>query len=165
LGLSKKIQFCFMITCFFENNRKEFLRHVAAGAMVIKDEKILLVKRAPFLLADPGKYCLPGGYLNHEEIISQAVIREVKEETGYEARIISLFRINDNPERDRGNVDFIYLVKPIKKIAKHDEEVTEVKWFELSNLPDPKQFAFDHWENIQLYLKWKKEKFKLPIFG
>lgn len=36
-----------MITCFFENKKKAYLRHVTVDAILIQDNKILLVKRAP----------------------------------------------------------------------------------------------------------------------
>lgn len=161
-----------MITCFFENQKKlkggAFLRHAVTGSIIEKNEKLLLVKRAPSLLQEANKWTIPGGFLEFGETISQGTLRETLEETGYKAKIITLFRINDNPDRkgeDRQNIDFIFLVKAIKKISEPDHETSEIKWFSPDELPQEKDFAFDHFENIQLYLKWKKEKFKLPVWG
>ncbi len=59
-----------------------------------------------------GKFTIPGGFLDRNENIEQGTLRELKEETGYEGKIICLFHINDNPTRpkeDRQNVDFIYM--------------------------------------------------------
>jgi 8-oxo-dGTP diphosphatase len=55
---------------------------ISAGAIIIKDNKILLVSYAD----KQGKTNLvaPGGGVNNEEGLSQAVVREVKEETGVE---------------------------------------------------------------------------------
>lgn len=156
-----------MITCFFENKRKAFLRHVTVDALLVQKDKILLVKRAPHL-PHGNKYALPGGFLDRDETTSEGILREVREETGYEGKIISLFRINDNPYRkgeDRQNVDFVYLVRVEKKVAKHDSEVKKVKWFDLDKLPQPEEFAFDHYETIQLYLRYRKEKIDLPVTG
>lgn len=153
-----------MIICQFESGNKVNLRHVVTGALIEKNHKLLLVKRAADTV-EGGKYAHPGGYLEHGETIEQGLLREVKEETGWTGTILKLFRINDNPQRDRGNVDFIYLVKPLKQIGQPDEEIEKVEWFDLDKLPSKKQIAFDHWENIQLYLRFKKEKFKLPLIA
>ncbi len=69
-----------MLTCFFENNAKASLRHVTVVAIIIRDRKILLVKRAARFL-EGGKYCLPGGFLDRDETMAQGVAREVREET------------------------------------------------------------------------------------
>lgn len=156
-----------MITCYFENKNKALLRHVTVDALIIKNNKILLVKRASHLI-EGGKYTLPGGYLDRDETLNRAVLREAREETGYNSEIVSLFRINDNPQRgseDRQNVDFVFLVKLLDKVDNHDREVSEVKWFGLDDLPEKEKIAFDHYENIEFYLKYKQEKFDLPIFN
>lgn len=153
-----------MITCCFESGDKFNFRHVTASAIVEKNNKIILVKRASFL-PEPNKFCFPGGYLEQDETIEQGVLRETREETGFNIKINSLFRINGSPARDRGNIDFIFLAQPLKEIGIPDKEVTEVKWFDLNNLPPKKDIAFDHYENIELYLKYREEKLKLPILN
>lgn len=158
-----------MINCTFEDGGKASLRHVTVGAIVLNRErnKILLGKRAPHLL-NGGKYNLIGGYLDRNETTSQVVLREVLEETGYNARIIVLFRINDSPNRpreDRQNVDFAFIVEALDKVGEMDNESTEVKWFDLESLPDPDEFAFDHYETVQLYKDYVKTKRPLPIIG
>lgn len=162
-----------MIQCQLENGHVYYLRHVVVDAITIKNNKILLVKRA-LHLTQGGKYALPGGILDRDETTSQAVLRELLEETGYQGKIINLFMINDNPNRhdahfpdqkDRQNVAFIFLVEPVKQMQEHDNEATEVKWFDINNLLPKDQFAFDHFENIQLYLQHLKKPFKLPIFN
>lgn len=155
-----------MIECKFENGNKANLRHVTIDAIVIKNNKILLVKRAKSKLLEGGKYALPGGHLDRDENTSQGILRELREETGCEGKIISLFRIIDKPDRkgeDRQNVDFVYLVEADRQKSKPDDESSEVKWFDLNNLPDEGNIAFDHFETIQLFLQHQKEKTKLPI--
>lgn len=154
-----------MITCIFEKGFKANLRHVVVDTLVIDGNKILLVKRASNL-SNPGKWAIIGGFVNRDETTKQAATREVREETGYEVEISTLFRINDNPNRpkeNRQNIAFVYLAKPIKKITGHDKEVSELKWFELDKLPVQEDFAFDHYENIELYKKYLKQKFPLPL--
>lgn len=158
-----------MINCTFEDGGKASLRHVTVGAIVLNRErnKILLGKRALHLL-NGGKYNLIGGYLDRNETTSQVVLREVLEETGYNAKIISLFRINDSPNRpreDRQNVDFAFIVEALDKVGEMDSESTEVKWFNLDSLPAPDEFAFDHYETVQLYKDYIKTNRSLPIIG
>ncbi len=154
-----------MINCTFENGNKNSLRHVVVDMLVIKENQILLVKRAPHL-TNGNKYALIGGFMERNETSKQAALREIMEETGYKAEIINLFRIIDHPDRraeDRQNISFVYLVKPLEKIGKSDNEVKELRWFDLNELPPPEEFAFDHLENIQLYLQYQKTPFGLPI--
>lgn len=157
-----------MIKCAFENgNETKDLRHVVVDNLVIDDNKILLVKRSPELL-NGGKYGLIGGFVERGETTIEASIREIKEETGFDVEPHFLLRIADNPDRpkeDRQNIAFVYVVKVLGKTGKGDEESTEIKWFDLNELPPREEFAFDHYEDIQLYLKHKTEKFQLPILG
>lgn len=161
-----------MIICFFEDTQKELqrhaeLRHVTVNAIIVKDGKILLTKRAPHLLHGD-KYAYPGGFIDRNETAEEAVRREVKEEAGYGVTKTTLFRINDYPFRkgeDRQNIDFIFIAEVGDKVGKPDHEVTDVQWFPLDNLPQEELFAFDQYENIQLFLKYQKEQFPLPIVG
>jgi 8-oxo-dGTP diphosphatase len=156
-----------MITCQFESGNKAKLRHVVFDAFCVKNDKLLLIKRAKYL-KEGGKYAFPGGFLERNETIEQGVLRELKEESGYNGKIIKLFRIIDTPLRkgeNSQNVDFVYLVKPLQKVGQPDKETDEVKWFNLDKLPPAEQIAFDHWETIKLYLRFKKAEFKLPVFG
>ena len=155
-----------MIECIFEQaTDKAQLRHVTMGGIIIQNNKILLVKRVSNLL-EGGKYSLAGGFLNRDEHVTEGILRETKEETGYDCEIEQLLRINSKPDRkgeDRQNVDFVFILKPIIKNGTHDDEVSETKWFDLNNLPDENMVAFDHYENIQLYLKYKKGEITLPV--
>ncbi|MBI2621309.1 MAG: NUDIX hydrolase [Candidatus Levybacteria bacterium] len=156
-----------MINCRFENGRKTSLRHCVVDALVIDKGKILLIKRAPRLL-NGGKYAVIGGYIERDEDSKQALIREAKEETGYHIMPVELFRIADNPDRpqeDRQNVAFFYLAKVIKKIGGGNDEVSEIRWFDLNNLPPKNLFAFDHYGTIELYKRYLKKKFPLPFVG
>lgn len=155
-----------MITCIFENGRKSRLRHVTIDALGVDRQRLLLVRRSKNLLLEGDKYALPGGFLNRDETLVQGVLRELKEETGYRGRVVSLFRINSRPDRqgeDRQNVTFVFLVEPTKQESQPDAEVQFVRWFALDSLPDPSEIAFDHWETIELYLDYQNSPRPLPI--
>ena len=78
------------------------------------------------------------------------------------------FRINDNPNRpmeDRQNVDIIFIANAVKQAGKSDEEVSRLQWFDLDKLPSKEEIAFDHGDSLELYKKYLKEEFTLPVLG
>jgi len=158
-----------MITCYFEDSKKPaYLRHIVVDMLMVDKNQILLIKRGLKYL-EANKWALPGGYLDRDETLKQAALREVKEETGYQAKIINLFMINDNPKRPRElkrqGVAFVYLLKPLKKVGKSDHEIKTTKWFDLDKLPPKNQIAFDHLKIIKLYKQHLQKPLKLPILG
>ncbi|HEY4211036.1 MAG TPA: NUDIX hydrolase [Steroidobacteraceae bacterium] len=63
---------------------------VAVRGGVFKDGRILLVRET-----SDGKWCLPGGWVDVNDSPSQAVEREIFEESGYRAKAISLAGLQD----------------------------------------------------------------------
>lgn len=155
-----------MITCTFEDGGKGSLRHMVLHAIVEDHGKLLLVKRTGPIL-ESGKWSLPSGFLARDETAGQGIIREVKEETGWETEIISLFRVNTNPNRpheDRQNVALDFLLRPLKKTGEPDSENSKIEWISIDHLLPFEEFAFDHGETIELYIKYRQTQFPLPIF-
>ena len=153
-----------MINCEFENGNKASLRHVVVDNLVIKDDRILLVKRTGKLL-EGGKWGLVGGFVEREENVKDAVAREVLEETGFKVEGITLLRIIDTPNRpaeDRQNISFVHFCTALDKIVKADDESDDQRWFGLSALPSKEEFAFDHFSNIELYREYLRKPFTLP---
>jgi len=110
-----------------------------------KDNKVLLAKRA----VDPqkGYWDVPGGFIENGETAEESAIREGKEETNLDIRIIKY--LGSYPDI-YGNtllptLVFIYQVEEKNndyQQMKAQDDVAELKWFELDNLPN--QFAFDN---------------------
>ncbi len=156
-----------MIDCTFENGGKAKLRHVVVDTLVLKDEKILLQKRSGDVPVT-GKGSLAGGFMDRNETIREAAEREILEETGWQVKNLTLLRIIDNPNRpeeDRQNIAFVFFATADKKTGEADHESQEQKWFELDNLPPKEQIAFDHADNIELYKRFLRDKFVLPVVG
>lgn len=154
-----------MITCTFEDGGKAKLRHVVVHAIVEKDNCLLLEKRAGPIL-ETGKWGLPAGFIERDETLTQCILRELKEETGWIGEIVTLFRINSNPNRpkeDRQNIAVEFIVKPIKKVGEKDWESSKVEWIPIDKLISFEDFAFDHGESIRLYLDYRRKFFPLPI--
>ncbi|MFW5794693.1 MAG: NUDIX domain-containing protein [Bacillota bacterium] len=110
-----------------------------ACAVVIANEKrqILLQKRSDNLL-----WGLPGGLIELDESISTAAIREVKEETNLDIKLVKFIGVFNNPfmrwrKKDRARIiSFAFVGKIIKSDLKiNDKESKELKFFDYINLP------------------------------
>lgn len=162
-----------MINCTFENGNiaNPGLRHITVPVIVYRQNEILLGLRGtkngkPIL--ESGKWGLLGGFFDRDETLVEAAHREVMEESGWEIKTPQLFIINDSPNRpmeDRQNVDLIYIAEATLQSGTHDEEVKELRWFDLENLPPEDRIAFDHALAIKLYRKYKINPFMLPAYS
>jgi 8-oxo-dGTP diphosphatase len=68
------------------------LQRVAAYALILRDDEILLTRLAKRISAEE-KWHLPGGGLDHGENPRDALVREVREETGLEAEVGDTARV------------------------------------------------------------------------
>ena len=71
---------------------------VGVGAVVLKDDKVVLIKRRYEPLA--GRWNLPGGTLEVGETLRAGVARELLEETGLEVEVGPVIEIVDRILRD-----------------------------------------------------------------
>jgi ADP-ribose pyrophosphatase YjhB (NUDIX family) len=112
-----------------------------AGALVVKDGRVLLVKRAQAPFA--GWWDVPGGYLEYDEHPEDAARRELREETGYEIRITGLVGVYPSqydPEGQR-TLDLIYLAEIVSGEERPASDALEIGWFAPDELPA--EVAFD----------------------
>jgi len=160
-----------MISCKYENGDEVSLRHLVVDAIIIRDNKILLVKRGSYNgkpISESGKWALVGGFLDRDENLEEGIKREILEETGWEVNNLKILHINDNPQRpceDRQNVAVIFIAKPVKQTVIKTEETKDLRWFDLNNLPAKKEMAFDHLEEIEIYKNYIKEEFNISLVG
>jgi ADP-ribose pyrophosphatase YjhB (NUDIX family) len=66
---------------------------VATSAVVADDAGRILLQRR----ADSGNWALPGGGMDMEESLADSVIREVKEETGFDVEVTGLLGTYTDP--------------------------------------------------------------------
>jgi len=123
---------------------------LTVDGIVVKGKEILLIKRKN----DPysGMWALPGGFVNYGEKVEDAVVREVREETGIETTLVDLLGVYSDPERDpRGHtVSIVFILKPLSEDVKGGSDASEAKFFPLDSLPP---LAFDHEKIIKDYKK------------
>ncbi|MBI3855642.1 MAG: NUDIX hydrolase [Planctomycetes bacterium] len=95
----------------------------SAFAIILHSRHILLVKAR-----DKNNWQLPGGRLEPGESPAEAVVREVKEETGLRARV---GRLTGRYRREDGSVVRIYAARARGKLAGAREEIVEQRWVRL----------------------------------
>lgn len=107
---------------------------------------IILIKRKK----EPFKdfYALPGGIVEYGERVENALVREVKEETGLDVEIYKLVGVYSDPKRDpRGHyVSICFIALPKGGILTAGDDAKDVGVFKLENLP---KLAFDHEKMIK----------------
>jgi ADP-ribose pyrophosphatase YjhB (NUDIX family) len=82
---------------------------VGVGILLIRNEKLLLVKRK--YNPDAGYWSIPGGHLDLGEKVEDAAVREAVEETGFTVKITSLAGIiNKIMYDDSGRIEYHYVL-------------------------------------------------------
>ena len=124
---------------------------VATGVLVSRPAaegdgpELLLVRRnhAPAL----GRWAFPSGFVDAGEVVEDAAIREVFEETGVEVRLDGLIGVYSEP----GNVVIFvaYAGTHVAGKAAAGDEAFEVGWFRWDALPE---LAFPH--DAQIVAEW-----------
>jgi len=122
-------------------SKKEYPDHprVGVGAIVIKDDAVLLVRRG----INPGKglWAIPGGNLNLGETLQDAAEREIMEETGIEIKAKLPPHITfDLIDRDgEGKIRFHYVIVDliadyVSGEPKGADDALDARWVKIKEL-------------------------------
>ena len=108
------------------------IQRVVVGGVVLKDNKILILKRHENEKILPGMWELPSGKLEFNERPHEGVLREVKEETGIDAEVISPFDVFDyiieKGDSKRHSVQINFLLKMVSETVKISDEHQDYAW-------------------------------------
>jgi 8-oxo-dGTP diphosphatase len=110
------------------------------GAIVIKDNKVLLVKRG--VEPNKGRWAIPGGMLKLGETMRECAAREILEETGVTVAIGECIYVFDLIERDdAGKIKFHFVVVDFTALyvagePKGADDAEEAGWFAPEDLDD-----------------------------
>ncbi|MDQ0229153.1 NUDIX domain-containing protein [Metabacillus malikii] len=129
---------------------------VKAGVAVViltKDNQVLLQKRA-----DVGLWGIPSGHIEIGETVSEAAIREVKEETNLDITIKKLIGVYSDPKSqvfEYPNGKVVHFITTCflaeitgGKLTCHSEESLDIKFFDNDKLPN---------DLLNMHPKWLKD--------
>lgn len=112
----------------------------AAGVLLHGPRGVLLVRRR-YPPAE-GAWCLPAGFMEYGESPERCAVRETREETGLDVRLLSLFGVYAGMDDPRVRaVLILYRAERIGGRLRAGDDAIAVRWFALTKLPRRIAFA------------------------
>ena len=132
---------------------KRYTGRTVTAIIEIQPQKILLIRRdtVPFR----GYWALPGGRAEPNENVEQAIVREVKEETGLDVEIIrKIGEYHEEGVQEGVEYDYYpacFLVKVVGgEMKRQESEIQEIQLFSLDDVPE--NLAFEHNSMVNDYV-------------
>lgn len=101
---------------------------LAAGCLVVRDGRVLLVQRA--IEPGHGRWVFPGGHVDRGETVEEAALRETREECGALAEIEELLGLFSYPGRPVVVAAFRARLLPGSPEPFAADETLQVGWFD-----------------------------------
>jgi ADP-ribose pyrophosphatase YjhB (NUDIX family) len=118
---------------------------VGVGGLVVADQRVLLVHRVR--PGPTGSWLIPGGYIEQNERVNEAAVREVREETGLETVVEGLVGLRSRVLEREHSVYIVLLLTPCGGSLRPDGiEVDDVRYFSLREI--------DETEGITPFSRW-----------
>ncbi len=111
--------------------------------------EVLLIQRKhdPFA----GKWALPGGFVDMDETVEQAVVRELEEETGLRLdnpkQLFTFSELGRDPRGRTVSVTFFGMADINNSKVSGGDDAKDAQWFSLNKLP---KLAFDHIKAVEM---------------
>jgi 8-oxo-dGTP diphosphatase len=103
---------------------------VLSQAVIIQDRKVLMVRQ--HVQRGDIVWNFPGGRIEEGETPEEACVREVKEETGYEVRIVTKLHFGENKYTYKAEI--VAGVEGTDQSHKDNEDIIGLAWIDLSDL-------------------------------
>lgn len=130
------------------------MRQVSVRAMVLEHGNIMMakVKANEFEFgSEIGKWSLPGGLMDRNEDLYQAVLREVHVQSGWSIKNIRLYCINiytDEDDAEPQDLELIFISDAVEQTRLPENMSNELRWFPLKTLPKKEDMVTDHVDAI-----------------
>ena len=113
--------------------------NLGVGGAVVRDGRLLLVRRAS--RRGRGNWQIPGGFVEPDETMEEAVVREVTEEAGVVAQVDGVLGIRNRYDPDNGNSVYVILaLRPVSGEPTPDaREVARAGYFSLEEIDQLEQ--------------------------
>ncbi|MFN0090585.1 MAG: NUDIX domain-containing protein [Acidimicrobiales bacterium] len=124
--------------------RTHFHNPAVGVAVILLDEaqRLLLARR--FGTYAEGAWCIPCGYVEWEEDVRLAAVRELKEETGLEVRLGEVFTVHSNFHNPvQHTVGIWFRGEIVGGALSAGSDVDHVGWYDLDELPGELAFPTD----------------------
>lgn len=135
---------------------------VTVDAVVFKRSQgkitLLLIKRKnePY----EGKWAFPGGFVEMDEELENAVVRELAEETGLKdidlEQMHTFGKIGRDPRGRQITIAFIGFTDENNANIKAGDDAADAEWFDIDDLPQ--NMAFDHDDVTKFAIERLKDK-------
>lgn len=135
-----------------EEKIKKMLFQVPAKAVVVKGDKVLILKRMSGNMRFSGKYDFPGGAVEHGETILEALRREVEEEINLEVEIGPVIFTSDS-ERE-----YLLDEKGERRIKVYTKSIGFIAYYKSGEVKLSDEHESFEWLSIQEAIKKFDEK-------
>jgi 8-oxo-dGTP diphosphatase len=117
----------------------------------MRDGGVVLIERKN----PPPGWALPGGFVDYGESVETAAVREAKEETCLDVRLVEQFHAYSDPSRDpRHHTVSIVFIATANGIPRGADDAKVARTFGEDEIPDP--LVFDHARILREYFHYKK---------
>jgi len=129
----------------------------AAKAFIVKNNKLLIIKRRSNDVQKPNIWEIPGGRLELGENPFEGIKREVKEETNLDIEVLHPLNIGHFNRDDGQTITMlIFLCKALNDDVKISEEHSDFDWVELENCKEKLSDYFH--EEVDIFNKLELNK-------
>ena len=117
----------------------------------INGRGIVLIERKNFPLG----WALPGGFVDYGESAETAAVREAREETSLDVKLVEQFHTYSDPNRDpRFHTASVVYIATAEGTPQGDDDAKLARLFREDELPTP--IVFDHPRILRDYYKYKR---------
>ncbi|MBI4926168.1 MAG: NUDIX domain-containing protein [Anaerolineae bacterium] len=114
---------------------------VGVGALIVDDlGRLFMAQRGPKAKNERGCWEFPGGSVEFNERLEDAIKREIFEEYGIEIEVLELFNVVDHILTDEGqhwvSPSYICRIRTGQPVIREPEKCSAIGWFALDEMPE-----------------------------